>query len=389
MKKFLIAHILATLLGIAMAAGGSPARAEWMVTNLHPANAPEGSALFDVADGQQVGVVLRNMAPEAALWSGSAGSYVNLNPPQSISHARGSSLGRQAGYVISTNTNLEQHATIWSGTSDSWIDINPEAASSSEIWDLMGPQQVGHAVINGTYHASLWENTAQSWVDLHPPGAVNSLVFALDGNQQVGQVTINGLGRASLWTGTAANWVDLTPPTTPNTFPIEVSVANAVHGGQQGGTVTFLVFDSSVDHAGYWSGTAESWVDLNPDPTNLFTESQVWGVFGGYQVGQADTQFNGDGSAHAAFWHGTPESWVDLESYLPANYFGSNAFAVWTDGVTIQVAGVAFNNTLNRSEAILWTNTVPEPASLLLLAVGVSAAALTTGAMAKRRRSLT
>jgi hypothetical protein len=65
---------------------------------------------------------------------------------------------------------------------------------------------------------------------------------------------------------------------------------------------------------------------------------------------------------------------VDLESFLPANYFGSNALGVWTDGQTIQVAGWAVNNTLNRAEAILWIYTVPEPASAWLMSFGLALA---------------
>jgi hypothetical protein len=91
-------------------------------------------------------------------------------------------------------------------------------------------------------------------------------------------------------------------------------------------------------------------------------------VFGGYQVGQVETSSD----VHAAIWHGTPDSWVDLGSLLPANYSQSNAFGVWTDGQTIQVAGLARNNTLNRSEAILWTNTVPEPGALAIALTGLS-----------------
>ena len=62
---------------------------------------------------------------------------------------------------------------------------------------------------------------------------------------------------------------------------------------------------------------------------------------------------------------------MDLESFLPATYFGSNALGVWTDGQTIQVAGWAVNNTLNRAEAILWINSVPEPTSSLTMLAGV------------------
>jgi hypothetical protein len=202
----------------------------------------------------------------------------------------------------------------------------------------------------------------------------------LDGNQQVGFATpLGSHDRASLWTGTAASWVDLEPAHTSGVFPIVGSVANAVHGGQQVGTVTYNVFGVEVDHAGYWSGTAGSWVDLNPDTTTIYSASWANAVFDGYQVGQSTAQFCdvlACGNASAAFWHGTPESWVDLESILPANYVGSNAFGVWTDGHTIQVAGTAYNSTLGRSEAILWINTVPEPASVAVLAIGLPVIAL-------------
>ncbi len=363
---------------------GSPARAEWTAINLHPANAPRGSFLFGVADGQQVGVRYRDEdgVALAALWSGTAASYVDLNPPQTLSLAYGVSQGKQVGGLYS-----EGDAVLWSGTANSYVNLHPAGTFLSEARGIRGNQQVGWVILTeqgggGDTHASLWSGTAQSWVDLNPAGAVRSVAFGVDGNQQVGQATVGDHGHASLWTGTAASWVDLEPVTQPGNFEIIVSSANAVHDGQQAGTVTFDVAGSVVHHAGYWNGTRESWVDLNPDPTFLFTQSQAHGVFGGYQVGQASTR-NGDGSDHAAFWHGTGDSWVDLESYLPDHYIGSIAYGVWTDGETIYVAGGAYNNTLSRSEAILWTNAVPEPASTVALAC---AALWALGGRRHRRR---
>jgi hypothetical protein len=367
----------AALAGLALltAFRGSTARADWSYVNLHPAGA-NGSALFGVADGQQVGVTLReDGAPQAARWSGTAGSYVTLNPPAGMSAGYGVSQGKQAGW---RDVNLLQNAVVWGGAADSYVNLHPAGTYSSEARGISGNQQVGSVVPAASppffdAHASLWTGTAASWVDLHPAGAVTSVAFGVDGNQQVGQATpLAGHGRASLWTGTAASWVDLEPTPGPNTFPIAASVANDVHGGQQVGSVTFSVVGSFVDHAGYWTGTAESWVDLNPDPTFLFTQSRANAVFGGYQVGQADVPMLGEGGEHAAFWNGTPQSWVDLETFLPDHYLGSNAFDVWSDGRTIYVAGVAFNNALNRSEAILWTNTVPEPASAAVLGTALA-----------------
>src|SRR5207302_1700490 len=140
---------------------------------------------------------------------------------------------------------------------------------------------------------------AASWVDLNPSSTSTSVAYGVDGNQQVGSVTpVLGRdhGHASLWTGTAASWVDLEPAPAPGVFDIVVSVANAVQGGQQVGTITYNVVGSLVDHAGYWSGTAKSWVDLHPDHRNVFGESRANAVFGGYQVGQVETGFEDDSS---------------------------------------------------------------------------------------------
>jgi len=369
----LAALMFVIALPLTLASPGSTARAEWTYVNLNPAGATNGSALFGVADGQQVGIIEGPGPVTAAVWSGTAGSYVNLNPPASFSSsAHGVSQGRQVGQLVLPGVN--GHAAMWSGAANSYVDLQPAGMYFSEALGIRGNQQVGYVVlepaISHVYHASLWSGTAASWVDLLPTGAVNSIAYGVDANQQVGSVTPSSFGshgHASLWTGTAASWVDLEPAPAPGVFPIVASVANAVHGGQQVGTITYRLPDGTlIDHAGYWSGTAASWVDLTPDSTNLFAVSRADGVFGGYQVGQVETSSD----VHAAIWHGTPESYVDLGSLLPANYVGSNAFGVWTDGQTIQVAGVAYNNTLGRSEAILWTNTVPEPGSILAVLVG-------------------
>lgn len=372
MKGHSIVLVPAMLIVAIAVSAGSTARAAWSYVNLNPPGATNGSALFGVDNGQQVGIIEGPGPITAAVWSGTAGSHVSLNPPASFSSsAHGVSQGKQVGQLVFPGEN--GHAAMWSGAANSYVDLHPAGTYLSEALGVRGTQQVGYVVletaISHVYHASLWSGTGASWVDLLPAGATNSFAYGVDGSQQVGQATpFNSHGHASLWTGTAASWVDLEPPPAPGALPIAVSVANAVQGGQQAGTLTYRLPDRTlVDHAGYWSGTAASWVDLTPDPTNLFAISRANGVFGGYQVGQVETSTG----THAAIWHGTPDSWVDLESLLPADYAGSNALGVWTDGQTIQVAGLAYNSTLGRSEAILWTNTVPEPAGFALLGVGL------------------
>jgi hypothetical protein len=382
MKAHSTLFLLVGLLIAAVVSAGSAARGEWTYVSLHPAGLENSSWLLGVADGQQVGQVYPNGpvgATTAAVWSGTAGSYVNLNPPgtfpDTFSEVYAVSQGKQVGRLASGGP---WHAVIWSGDANSYVNLQPPGTFGSQARGVRGNQQVGDVLETATSlgpHASLWSGTAESWVDLNPPGARSSVAYGVDGSQQVGSVTsapFTAHGHASLWTGTGASWVDLEPAPAPGVFDIVVSVANAVQGGQQVGTITYNVLgDTHVDHAGYWIGTAGSWVDLHPDHRNVYGESRGNAVFGGYQVGQVETGFEDDSSPHAAIWHGTPESWVDLEQFLPANYSQSNAMGVWTDGHTIQVAGLAYNNTLNRTEAILWTSTVPEPTSFALLAIGL------------------
>ena len=62
-------------------------------------------------------------------------------------------------------------ASLWSGTAGSWVDLHPAGASESVALGTSGTQQVGAArvedVVGGVYRASLWSGTAASWVDLH------------------------------------------------------------------------------------------------------------------------------------------------------------------------------------------------------------------------------
>ncbi len=61
-----------------------------------------------------------------------------------------------------------------------------------------------------------------------------------------------------------------------------------------------------------------------------------------------------NGVNHAAYWAGTPQSFVDLHAVLPSNYSDSEASAIWTDGTTTLVVGGANNQTTQREEAMLW-----------------------------------
>jgi len=241
------------------------------------------------------------------------------------------------------------------------VNLSP-AGASSYAWGVSGGKQVGEVFVSvreySVAHAALWSGTAASWVDLNPAGAgaQGSIAWGVSGGQQVGCAVFgdiwtgsgNYTWHASLWSGTAASWVDLNPAGSGE------SCAYGVSGGQQVGYARI----GSVEHAGLWSGTDASWVDLNPAEA---TDSIAYGVFGGQQVGCADF---GDGW-HAGLWSGTAESWVDLHDLLPAGVYSfSEARSIDVSAGEIWVAGYA-----GGANAMLW-HYIPEPATMALLGLG-------------------
>jgi len=99
-----------------------------------------------------------------------------------------------------------------------------------------------------------------------------------------------------------------------------------------------------------WHYTAEAgWTVANLDPAGA-TQSYAYGVSGGRQVGVAKISYY----YHAGLWSGTAGSWVDLHALLPAGvYHWSEANSIDVSGGEIWVAGDAYP--------------VPEPSSLIAL----------------------
>ena len=109
---------------------------------------------------------------EARMWTGTSGSWVNMDPPFPIVISRlfGVDGGEQAGYIYlltGSPPSQIQHAGLWRGNSGSFVDLHPGGAQESAVWAVDGGQQVGYAVIDGGHHAGLWGGTASSWTDLH------------------------------------------------------------------------------------------------------------------------------------------------------------------------------------------------------------------------------
>ncbi len=320
------------------------ANAQWTVINLHPAGASRSWAR-DVGDGQQVGFATVDGADHAALWTGSAKSWVDLHPAGATSSGASSVGGGQQ--VGGATVDGVKRASLWSGTAASWVDLTPAGATSSGASGLGGGQQVGGATVDGVKRASLWRGTAASWLDLTPSKdgieALSSSIGATDGVQQVGTCGWVGTPHGSLWSGTAASWVDLTPAGAWGSY------ATGVGGGQQVGYTWFgHPSEPTVSHASLWSGTAASWVNLSPAGSSD-ASSFARDVHGGQQVGQV---FLG-----ASLWSGTPESWVYLHAFLSRKnwkFSSSTALGIWHDATHTYVVGYGSNSKTGRQEALMW-----------------------------------
>lgn len=152
------------------------------------------------------------------LWTGSAASAVNLTPfglGFGAGHAYGTDGVQQVGVaykVIGFGAYTAPSAMLWSGTADSAVNLNPPDSGESTAYAVAGGQQVGYAY--SFQHAMLWRGSAASLVDLHPAGYESSQARATNGVQQAGFGWAPGpaqLNRqhALVWSGSAASVVDL------------------------------------------------------------------------------------------------------------------------------------------------------------------------------------
>ena len=272
-------------------------------------------------------------------------TVVSLHPAGAEgSCANGVSGGQQVGYAWFSG---KYHAGLWSGTAGSWMDLNPAWANHSKANGVSGGQQVGWAFqatapSESNNHAILW--SGGSWVDLHPARAGewawSSKAYGVSGGQQVGWATFGGHGTAALWSGSAASWVDLNPGG-PYPGGSWASCAYGVSGGQQVGWAEI----ESGRHAALWSGSAASWVDLNPPGA---TYSNAYGISGGQKVGDAAFEQFGLDNYHAGLWSGTAGSWVDLN---PSGATSSSATGV-SGGKQVGFATIGSNK-----HASLWSGT--------------------------------
>jgi hypothetical protein len=306
------------------------------------------------AYGGQVGGYWQN---HALIWNGSIASQIDLHPPGfqgSVLYAMGA--GQQVGEV---GNGTITHGALWGGTAASFVDLHPDGFNNSYLRGTDGLHQVGRA--DG--HAGIWSGTAASFVDLNPVGSAFSEALAVQGNKQLGRANVPSTvnRHAYLWSGDPNTGIDLNPAGFYETW------GQAIDGDDQVGYGYGEVYTNMA--AIVWHGSATNYTVLNPPG---ITGCLAAAAAGGKQIGRSGI----NGELHASLWSGTAESFVDLHTFLPAGYTSSQASAI--DPVTGDIVGFADIGIQVRS-VIIW-RPVPEPASLIALALGVAG-------LAGRRRS--
>ncbi len=198
---------------------------------------------------------------------------------------------KQLGLIAALSGFAAPAAAQWTVTS-----LHPPQATQSWAHAVRDGKQVVVVVLGNSNRAALWTGTP-AWVNLNPSGSNWSEARGLDATGQVGMID-NGGGRAGYWNGSASSWVDLHP----HPWGVLGSQANCMEDGYQFGQVGM----ANGYAAGRWSGTPGSFEYWNPAGS---TRSEILGAGGGQQVGYV--RFS-DLVYRASLWNGSAGSWVDL-----------------------------------------------------------------------------
>jgi len=153
-----------------------------------------------VRDGVQVGEYGRNWGRHAAMWRGSSESMVDLHPvpPKSyppevqVSGAEGVGDGQQVGVVGWKKTALAPQvarAALWTGSAASFVDLTPRGCRDAWAYACAHGLQVGWATRSAKgsrSRAILWNGSAADHVDLHqlvpaPWNRSSAIDLAIDG----------------------------------------------------------------------------------------------------------------------------------------------------------------------------------------------------------------
>jgi MYXO-CTERM domain-containing protein len=194
------------------------------------------------------------------MWSGTAASYVNMNPPGAIGSRIRAAAGTLQGGAATFNATQGARAGLWSGTAASFVSVHPGGQwGSSQIDGMTETEQVGAVALpfpNGHPEAALWHGSAASFVLLDPPqsGGYSELLGTC-GTAQVGYIAPASGIFAGIWFGSASSFLNLDQFLPPGVYDESraTSIAtDGVHyyvGGYAENTSTFR------NEAFLWVGT--------------------------------------------------------------------------------------------------------------------------------------
>ncbi len=314
--------------------------------------ATDNSQVFAVSDGVFGGYSTSTLQP--GVWANVSAGFTNLTPSglPNGGEVRGFSGERQFGMFAGK-------AAMWSGSAATYINMHPTGAFNSRINAAHNGVQVGYAtyISSPGLIATLWTGTAGSAVSLHPAFARESSLNAAYGAWQAGYVTIPqpspqaDVAHAGIWSGTASSFVDLNPP------GVGTSGIFGMHGAQQVGVVESFETGS---HAAIWFGTPQSFVDMHP-----FSDGQsvLRATCGSAQVGWVNATAQGAG-VKAGIWFGSSSNFINLAQFLPPGAGESAANCVEERDGVFTVGGYARYGSQYR--AFVWVG-VPSPSSIAVM----------------------
>lgn len=328
-----VGQSLLVLLGFALVLAASSARAQtYSIVVYEPPAGFEDTTGEGIAGLQSVGGSRLNGETypnrgHAFLWTSKSTLPIDLHPPGwEYSKANDTDGKRQVGYVLG-NSGYTFKAALWSGSASSFISLcEPPQCFNGSASGIGGDQQVGYLDNGftcsecgpyGDVRAVLWRGTPQSIVSLHPPFREWQLSEAseTDGFQQVGygihlSTDLETTYRALLWSGTRESFVDLRPAGWKYSYAVAVKNNVQVGDGNQfnnGGSL-------SPTKALVWHGTAASVVVLG--------DGRAYDTNGATHVG---AKFSNSSPSRAFRWDGDTGAGVDLHELLPPGVFTSSS----------------------------------------------------------------
>lgn len=328
-----------------------------------------------VGYGRLAGMSVPNNS-HALLWLGNNTTPIDLHPSSAWTYSAANDTDgiQQGGYVTYTihpNTTIDgtHYAAVWNGSAGSFVQLCGATPATncgySEVLSVAGGEQAGFCIVSqfpgggfaepidapqggSHFFAALWRGTAESFRTLHPRNTggrswSDSVVSDTDGVQQVG----NGVDqsqetdfryRGLLWNGTRDSYIDLTPPNNVYNY---ISVDGVKNNVQVGSGSLYSPGGNTCVNALVWYGTAESYRVLD-------TCASAHSTNGTTHVGSKSVNYN----SHAYRWDDATSAGFDLHNLLPAGvYRNSIANRIDENG---NIFGTAQRADNHRTVAVLW-----------------------------------